>query len=128
MFHGVLKKENGKLVYSDHAEKLKYDLFLKNLPEGATIEIYVEAVKSDGSVAQLAKVHAMIRELANFLGYTFEEMKYEIKEKAGLCLVKDINGSQVKVCKSFAACSKMELGMAINACLEIGDIVGFNLH
>ena len=41
MFHGVLKKENGKLVYSDHAEKLKYDLFLKNLPEGATIEIYV---------------------------------------------------------------------------------------
>ena len=121
MFHGVLKKENGKLVYSDTAEKLKYDMFLKNLPEGATIEIYVEAVKSDGSVAQLAKVHAMIRELANFLGYTFEEMKYEIKEKAGLCLVKDINGSQV-------ACSKVELAMAINACLEVGDIVGFNLH
>jgi hypothetical protein len=128
MFHGILKKQNGKFTYLDPGEKLKHDLFLKSLPEGTTIEVYIEAVKHDKSVAQLAKVHAMIRELANFLGYTFEEMKNEVKEKAGLSLVEEINGSQVKIYKSFANCSKTELNMAINACIEIGDVVGFNLH
>jgi TusA-related sulfurtransferase len=108
MFTSKLIKEKGKLVYLDDKSKLNYKLFLDKLPEGQEIEIFIDLATSNKSVAQLAKVHACIREMAKESGYTFDEMK---------CLIKDASGIADK---SFADCSKDELMLAIEACIQIG--------
>jgi len=66
----------------------------------------------------------MCREIANELGYTFEEIKLQVKRQAGLCFMK--NNSEY--CKSFAACDRAELNLAIQACIEIGDFNNMNLR
>lgn len=108
MFSGKFQKKNGKLVYASPQDKILYEQFLTKLAEGQVIEMYIDLVNTDHSLGQLAKVHACIRELAKESGYTFDEMKNIIKEASGL---KD---------KSFASCSKDELMLAIEACIELG--------
>ena len=122
MFTSKLIKESGKLVYLDDKSKLNYKLFLEKLPEGQEIEIFIGLATSNKSVAQLAKVHACIRELAKESGYTFDEMKTVIKKQSGLCY--DVNGTEY--CKSFAECSKDELMLTIQSCIEIGTMYNIN--
>lgn len=119
-----LVKKNGKLTYVDPKNKLAYEIFVDKLLEGQKIEMYLGLADADHSVPQLAKVHACIRELAKESGYTFEEMKAIIKERSGLCY--DTDGSTI--CKSFADCSKDELSLAIEACVEIGRELNVNLE
>jgi hypothetical protein len=95
-------------------------LFIKGLQEGETVVITYEVQTADHSYAQLSKLHKCIRELANYTGDSFEDMKLQVKLRAGLCT----DGS----CKSFSECSKEELSMAIQAAIEIGDLVDFSLH
>jgi len=116
MFSGKLIKKNGKLSYASPQDKLAYELFIDKLSEGQIVEMYIDLANTDHSKAQLAKVHACIRELAKESGYTFEEMKIVIKQAAGLCYEKD----GLVECKSFAECSKDELMLAIEACIQIG--------
>jgi hypothetical protein len=115
MFSGKFVKKNGKLVFDNPQDKLAYEIFLDKIPEGQKVEMYLDLASGDKSTAQLAKVHACIRELAKEAGNTFEEMKNIIKEEAGL---KD---------KSFADCSKHELMLAIEACIDLGKTY-FNLN
>jgi hypothetical protein len=124
MFSVKLIKQDGKLVYPNDKSKLAYQIFVDKLPEGQKIEMYLELSDSDRSVAQLAKVHACIRELAKESGYTFDEMKFIIKQKSGLCQ----DTGHAELCKSFADCSKDELALAIEACVAIGrDNYNINL-
>jgi hypothetical protein len=116
--------KNGKIDYPLAADKQRLQNFLANTPEDANIEIFISVSDGKGSNAQLARIHAMCRELANEVGYTFDEMKLHIKEKAGLCYLED--GKQS--CKSFAKCDKDELNLTIQACIEAGDFVGMNLR
>jgi len=122
MFTVKLVKQGGKLVYPNDKSKLNYKLFLDKLPEGQEIEMFIGLTSSDKSVAQLAKVHACIRELALESGYTFDEMKILIKEKSGL----SYNAGDAIIFKSFADCSKNELLLAIQACIEIGELYNIN--
>jgi len=46
--------------------------------------------------------------------------KDEVKKRAGLYTDTAL--------KSFADCSKDELSLAIQSCIEIGDDIGFSLH
>lgn len=108
MFSGKFIKKNGKLIYFSPKDKLAYEIFVDKIEEGQVIDMYLDLASADHSKAQLAKVHACIRELAKESGYTFEEMKVVIKKAAGL---ED---------KSFGDCSKDELMLAIEACIEIG--------
>jgi hypothetical protein len=80
MFSGKLVKKNGKLTYATPQDKLAYDIFISKLEEGQIVEMYVDLANADHSKAQLAKVHACIRELAKESGYTFDEMKDAVKE------------------------------------------------
>ena len=96
MFHSVVK------------DKTKYDIFLNKISEGQVLDMYIDLANADHSKAQLAKVHACIREMAKESGYTFDEMK---------CVIKDASGIADK---SFADCSKDELMLAIEACIQIG--------
>jgi len=118
-----LVKKDGKLTYPDDKSKLAYQIFLDKLQEGQRVEMYIGLADADHSIAQLAKVHACIRELAKESGYTFEEMKVLIKERSGLCY----DAGDATLCKSFAECSKDELALAIEACIEIGR-VNFNIN
>lgn len=123
MFTVKLVKRDGKLVYPDDKSKLNYQIFLDKLSEGQQVEVFMGLTSDNGSIAQLAKVHACIRELAKESGYTFEEMKKIIKQHAGLCY----DAGDAEYCKSFADCSKMELVLAIEACVEIGKEFNINL-
>ena len=123
-FFSILKKKDGELIHTIKARGTIYKKWIEELPEGTKVEIFASISSEDGSNAQLAKVHAMIRQLANDLGYTFSEMKLQAKRKTGLCWVS--NGQEY--CKSFKDCSKQELNLVIQALIEIGDFTGVNLR
>ena len=118
-----LVKKDGKLTYPDEKSRLAYQIFLDKIPEGQKVEMYIGLADADHSIAQLAKVHACIRELAKESGYSFDDMKMIIKEKSGLCY----DAGDAVMCKSFAECSSTELGLAIEAAIEIGE-KNFNLN
>jgi hypothetical protein len=115
MFSGKFKKKDGKLVYNSPEDKILFEIFVSKLSEGQTVEMFLDYVGKDHSKAQLAKVHACIRELSKESGYNFDDMKQLIKEKSGL---QD---------KSFANCTKDELMLAIQSCIDIGR-ENFNLN
>lgn len=123
MFSFKLTKNNGKLVYINESTKISYQLFLDKLQEGQEVEVFMGLTSDNGSLAQLAKVHACIRELAKESGYTFEEMKFIVKKHSGLCY----DGGGAEYCKSFKDCSKEELTMAIQSAIEIGIDLNVNL-
>jgi hypothetical protein len=108
MFSGKFIKKDGKLTYASPQDKLAYDMFLSKLEDGQIVDMYIDLASADHSKAQLAKVHACIRELAKESGYTFDEMKIVVKQASGL---ED---------KSFAECSKEQIMLAIEACIQIG--------
>jgi hypothetical protein len=116
--------KDGKLHFPIKAFQIKYDNFFKEHKDGVRVEIFIGVQDGKGSNPQLARVHAMIREIANELGYTFEEVKLQVKRKAGLCFMKN----NKEYCKSFAKCDKEELNLAIQAALEIGDFSGMQLR
>ena len=118
----TLIKKDGKLLFRSDIEQKSYNDFIANLPEGSQADIFMSTdATGKGTNTQLAKVHKSIRDICNFTGNTFEEMKSEVKKKAGLY-------SGPGSLKSFADCSKDELNLAIQACIEIGDFSNMNLR
>lgn len=128
MLTAILKKENGKLIYRLSSDSVLYKAFVDTLEEGQLVEMFLDANKDDGTLAQLAKIHKCIRELAKELGYTFEDMKLEIKKAAGLCFVRTIDGERFMICKSLGDASKEDLGLVLQTIIERGDFVGMNLR
>jgi hypothetical protein len=123
-FFSILKKVDGELIHTIKAKGTLYNNWVKELPEGTKVEIFVSVAGENGTNAQLAKIHAMIRELANEIGYTFQELKLEAKRKTGLCFVRD----KQEYCKSFKDCSKQELNLVIQSLIEMGDFANTNLR
>jgi hypothetical protein len=126
MFTSILRKDGGKLIYTSKADETIYKLFLDSLEPGQTVEIFLDANKDDGTLAQLAKIHKCIREIAKETGDNYEDMKLLIKKKSGLCVKKEVDGEVVMICKSLANASKTDLAMVIETIIEIGDMVGVN--
>lgn len=119
--------KNGQLAPASDQDAGRLKLFNMAITEGETIEVYLTKTNgTDKTIGQLAKVHASIRELASFTGYDFDELKDEVKRKAGLYVVKGTEAHQTEL-KSFAECSKEELSLAIEMCVQIGHIVGYYL-
>jgi S-adenosylmethionine:tRNA-ribosyltransferase-isomerase (queuine synthetase) len=123
MFSFKLTKKNGNLVHINESTKISYQLFLDKLQEGQEVEVFMGLTSDNGSLAQLAKIHACIRELAKESGYTFDEMKFIVKKHSGLCY----DGGGAEYCKSFKECSKEELAMAIESAVELGRDLNINL-
>jgi len=128
IFEGKLTKKDGKVVYKSDTTKEKYKNFVDDLKEGQIVNVYMEATNGDGTLAQLAKVHKCIRVLASDLGYTFEDVKLLVKDKAGLVIKRTVENTTYNDWKSFADCSIEELNLAIQACIDMGDFVGSNLR
>jgi hypothetical protein len=119
-------KKDGTLQMSDNMQKTLYDQFKGLIAEGQKVEAFFDITVEDGSLAQLAKVHAMTRDLAIHTGNSFEDMKLLVKDQAGLCVTRTVEGKEFFHCKSFGDCSRSELALAIQACIELGEKTGYH--
>ena len=119
-----LVKKDGKLVLREGADSTIYRNFVDSLEEGQIAEAFFASSTNDGTQKQLAKVHVCIKKLASEMGYTFEEMKLEIKKRSGLAYG-DLQSSKGYV-KSFADCSKEELSNVIETIKEAGELVNIS--
>lgn len=124
---GKYKKERGLLKPVTLAEAKQYEKFVSHLPDGAIVEFFYEMQHDDGTLPQLAKLHVMIKQLATHIGETAENMKLLIKDRAGLCIAREVSGKEYFLAKSFGECSKDELSLAIQAAIEIGEEVNLLL-
>ena len=126
--NGKYKKERGLLKSTSlHGDK-QYELFVSNIPEGAVVEFFYEVQHDDGTLPQLAKLHVMIKQLSMHIGETVENMKLLVKDKAGLCIAREVAGKEYFLAKSFGDCSRDELSLAIQAALEIGQSIDYPLQ
>ena len=119
-FNGKFIKRNGRLEFSSLAVSKQHEIFVSDIPDGTIVEFFFEAQQDDGTLPQLAKLHAMIRELALHVGEPFDNMKLLVKDKAGLCLAREVSGKEYFLAKSFGECSREELSLAIQAAIDIG--------
>jgi len=125
---GKYKKERGILKPVTLASSKQYEQFVSHLQDGCIVEFFYELQHDDGTLPQLAKLHAMIKQLATHIGETAENMKLLIKDRAGLCIAREVAGREYFLAKSFGDCSKEELSLAIQAAIEIGEDVNFLLY
>ena len=119
-FNGKFIKRNGRLEFSSLAVSKQHEIFVSDVPDGTIVEFFFEVQQDDGTLPQLAKLHAMIRELALHVGEPFDNMKLLVKDKAGLCLAREVAGKEYFLAKSFGECSREELSLAIQAAIDIG--------
>lgn len=117
----LLVMRDGVLVPKTELGKYSLANYVKNVEEGAVIQVTYEELSSDGTYAQISKLQACTRELSKFLGYSHEEVKDIVKHKANLY-------SSEGELKSFADCTKEELSLAIQAALQLGEQVDFPLQ
>lgn len=122
-FTGKYVKRNGVLQFASQAQERQFEAFLSRVPEGQIVEVFYEQTHDDGTLPQLAKLHVLIKQLANHTGTTVEDMKLLVKDRAGLCIAREVSGKEYFLAKSFAECSKDELSLAIQAAIEIGEEV-----
>jgi hypothetical protein len=127
-FVGKYIKKRGRLEFASLSSSKQYELFIAHIPEGQIVECFYEATHDDGTLPQLAKLHVMIRELSLHVGETVENMKLLVKDKAGLCIVREVSGKEYFLAKSFGECSREELSLAIQAAIEIGQQVNCLVH
>ena len=118
--NGKFIKRNGRLEFSSLAVSKQHEVFVSEVPDNTIVEFFFEVQQDDGTLPQLAKLHAMIRELALHIGEPFEDMKLLVKDKAGLCLSREVAGKEYFLTKSFGECSREELSLAIQAAIDIG--------
>lgn len=126
-FTGLLKKKGDTLEFISPTDEITYKMFKNAVPDGSLVELYTEIQSDDGSLAQLAKIHAMIRELCLHTGDSFEDMKLIIKKRAGICIEKELDGSKFLYCKSLGNCSKQELSLVIQALQEVSVLLEYPL-
>ena len=122
---GRFIKQNGRLEFSTLASAKQFEVYLSKIPEGQIVEFFYEVTHDDGTLPQLAKIHVIIKQLAIHVGETVENMKLLIKDRAGLCIAREVSGKEYFLAKSFAECSREELSLAIQAAIEIGEEVNF---
>lgn len=123
--NGKYKKERGLLKPLTISGIKQYEEFVSHIPDGAVVEFFYELQHDDGTLPQLAKLHVMIKQLATHIGETAENMKLLVKDRAGLCIAREVSGKEYFLAKSFGECSKEELSLAIQAAIEIGQEVNF---
>ena len=128
IFSTVLKKFGDKLIYANGAHETLYKTFVNSLENDHMVQVFFDASKDDGSLAQIAKIKVCIRELAKETGSTFEDTEIEIKKASGLCITKVIDGEKYLFCKSFGDCSKTDLSLTIQTIIQRGSFLNMNFN
>ena len=127
-FVGKYIKKNGRLEFASLSASKQYEMFVSHVPDGQLVECFYEMQHDDGTLPQLAKIHVLIKQLATHIGETVENMKILVKDRAGLCIAREVAGKEYFLAKSFAECSREELSLAIQAAIEIGEEVNFLMN
>lgn len=125
MFTGLLMKKDGKLVHVSNSGKEMYKNFVDMMQEGQTANMFMDLNEDNGTLPQIAKIHACIREISLETGNSADKIKKLIKDKCGLV---EYENDQEKKYKSFAVCSKQELELAINEIVSLGDFLQLNFR
>lgn len=110
----------GKLINYNIHDKVKMDRLMSMLKEGDLVEATYEIKNANASYAQMSKLHASIRLIAEETGSGFNEVKLEMKRRCGLVI-----GDKVK---SFGDCSKAEISKVIEECISVAETLNINLH
>lgn len=118
------KKVNGKLVLKDGLMKVRFQEFIKHLTEADEIEAIIEAVEPNNTKAQLAKIHVMIKEIADETGEDVKKTKRDIKDQCGLTYYID----KTKHYKSFADLDRTALSNVITHLYLIGEFLNINFQ
>lgn len=118
-FTGRMVKKEGTLNFTTLTHKKQFEKFLASISDGQLVDVFYESTHDDGTLPQLAKLHAMLKTLAMHIGESVENMKLVVKDKAGLCIVREVAGKEYFLAKSFGDCSKDELSLAIQATLDL---------
>lgn len=119
-----LVKKNGKLAYRLGAEEDIFNSFVGNLAENTKLEVFISTDSDDGTLAQLAKLHANIKEISESTGETAETIKLWLKKRLGMV----ITTNDEYYIKSFGDCSKSELSRAIQESISLGEGLGISLY
>lgn len=127
MFTGKFIKKEGKVKHKNSTLESEFEKFKSSCNEGDIIDVYMEVSANDGTLAQLARIHAMIRTISQDIGYNFAEVKLLVKDKAGLILKREIEGKEFFIPKSFGECSKQELALVIQTMLDWAKELNINL-
>ena len=116
--------ENGKLVPKDGLMKQRLKDFIKSLSPDDVIDTIFEADEPDNTKSQLAKIHVMLKEIADETGEDVKKTKTDIKDQCGLTFYVD----HQKKYKSFADLSRKELSDVIEKIYLVGEFVGINFQ
>jgi hypothetical protein len=117
-------KVDGKLVPKDGLMKNRLNEFIRNLTDDDEIECIMEAVEPNNTKAQLAKIHVMIKEIADETGEDVKKTKQDLKDQCGLTYYVD----NKKYYKSFADESRESLSDIIEKIYLIGDFLNINFQ
>jgi len=124
-FFGQMRvNAEGKLIHKKKLGDHMHKEFLKNLKEGDIVDVFMEVSSDDGTLAQLAKAHATLRDLSKFTGMSVEELKLVVKEKCGLCYIRTVGDKEVLYCKSLGDLGKDDLSLFIEEIYRLGESMG----
>ena len=84
--------KDGELHFPIKATGTRFKKFLSQLPDDSKLEIFIGVSGDKGSNPQLARIHAMIREIAQEIGYTFVDFcimlfSWEVRDLEPSCLL-----------------------------------------
>ena len=125
LFHGQFIKQGDKLVAqsSSHA---RFEAFVKALEPDQIVDLFAESTTANGTLAQIAKIHACIREFSKETGTDFEDMKKLVKKRTGFCIKSEVDGELITEFKHFSKASKEDLALVIEGIINLGDILNVN--
>ena len=118
-----MKKSDGKMVLLNKYQEQSFRRFCEALEEGQEADVFYDAVSTEVTKAQLAKIYAGLKSLAIELGYSLYEIKNIIKENAGL---RFRQSSGEFFTKSFKDMSSDEIYLIFQAMNEAGAVVGLS--
>jgi len=105
----------------DRGAALRLGQYASALPENTVIEVHYSVKEApDKSLPQLARVHAMMREIALNSGHTQAFVKEYVKREAGLTKIDETGQTVVR---SFADCTKAEMTLAIEVCVNFARLL-----
>lgn len=117
------QKKDCRLYPCSKEDERIYQEFIDKISNNKIADVYITCYDEEiGTLPQLAKIHAMIREIAEFTKQGFNETKNHIKEVCGIFNIVSSKPYKKKL-KSFGDCSIQELDMVINKLIEIQNII-----
>jgi hypothetical protein len=114
-----MKYSEGTFKPASKEDEIKLNLYMKQFKDNSDFDLILSLSDAAKTYPQLQRIHAMIRELSNYTGMPFEDMKNYIKMKAGLFNYESKDSTLQDSVKSFKECTKKELDTAIIIAEEI---------